>query len=99
MVVVGKSRSEMGLDWVLSIVQPRKTHGSQAFAGSLRHRTPWPKVVVGVLRGPDSFLFCPGNHHQKSLRLVLRLMDSHPVLVSSVTQLRRGHYSVPVHSM
>jgi len=50
-------------------------------------RRPWltefhsagPKTTVGVLRGPDSFLFCPGNHCQRGQQLLLRLTDSHPL--------------------
>jgi len=50
-------------------------------------RRPWltefhsasPQTTVGVLRGPDSFLFCPGNHCQRGQQLLLGLTDSHPL--------------------
>ena len=36
------------------------------------------EVAVGVLWGPDSFLFRPGNHCQRRRKHLLRLTDSHP---------------------
>ena len=36
-------------------------------------------MTVGVLQGPDSFLFYLSNHCQRRQKPLLRLMDSHPV--------------------
>ena len=74
-VVANEGRSGVGFFYVFNAINP----GDLWFIRLLGRETTRYEVMVGVLRGPDGFLFCLGNHCQINRKLLLRLTDSHPV--------------------